>query len=172
MADAFTTNLYLDQAGCRGLLRYLGNVLEAATPIWTPWTQCWAVPSSASRFRRRVRPHLWHRSRRGVRHGARLGLYQDDKHLGRLGTAAGALDTGAIANSTWYHVWLIERVDTGVVDVLFSLSATAPTMPANYTRKRRIGSMKDGRFRALGYRSPKLATEFLWGVNQMVVDGQ
>jgi hypothetical protein len=52
------------------------------------------------------------------------------------------LDTGAIANSTWYHFWLITRVDTGVVDVLISLSATAPTMPANYTLKRRIGSGK------------------------------
>ncbi len=58
-----------------------------------------------------------------------------------LGTAAGSLDTGAIANTTWYHVWLIQRVDTGVVDVLVSLSATSPTMPTNYTRKRRIGAM-------------------------------
>jgi len=58
-----------------------------------------------------------------------------------LGSAAGALDTGAIANSTWYHVFLIQRVDTGVVDVLISLSATAPTMPTNYTLFRRIGSM-------------------------------
>jgi hypothetical protein len=59
-----------------------------------------------------------------------------------LGTAAGSLDTGAIANSTWYHVYLIQRPDTGVVDVLTSLSASAPTMPTNYTLKRRIGSMK------------------------------
>ncbi len=58
-----------------------------------------------------------------------------------VGTGNGSLDTGTIANSTWYHVWLIERPDTGVVDVLTSLSATAPTMPANYTLKRRIGSM-------------------------------
>lgn len=54
--------------------------------------------------------------------------------------AAGGLDTGAIANSTWYYFWLITRVDTGVVDVLISLSATAPTMPTNYTLKRRIGA--------------------------------
>lgn len=56
-----------------------------------------------------------------------------------VGTGNGGLDTGAIANTT-YHVWLIKRVDTGVVDALFSTSATAPTMPANYTLKRRIGS--------------------------------
>jgi hypothetical protein len=59
-----------------------------------------------------------------------------------VGSTNGSLDTGTVANSTWYHVWLIQRTDTGVVDVLTSLSATAPTMPANYTIKRRIGSMK------------------------------
>lgn len=63
-----------------------------------------------------------------------------------LGTAAGSLDTGAIANSTWYHVYLIKRPDTGVVDVAISLSAANPTLvtniPAAYTLFRRIGSMK------------------------------
>lgn len=58
-----------------------------------------------------------------------------------VGTGNGALDTGTIAASTWYHVWLIQRPDTGVVDVLISASATSPTMPANYTLKRRIGAM-------------------------------
>lgn len=57
-----------------------------------------------------------------------------------VGTNAGGLDTGAIANTT-YHVWLIQRSDTGVVDALFSTSATSPTMPTNYDRKRRIGSI-------------------------------
>lgn len=57
-----------------------------------------------------------------------------------VGSGNGGLDTGSIGNAT-YHVWLIQRSDTGVVDALFSLSATAPTMPANYDRKRRIGSI-------------------------------
>lgn len=57
-----------------------------------------------------------------------------------VGSGSGGLDTGSIANTT-YHVWLIQRSDTGVVDALFSASATAPTMPANYDRKRRIGSI-------------------------------
>jgi len=57
-----------------------------------------------------------------------------------VGTDQGGLDTGSIADTT-YHVWLIKRSDTGVVDVLFSASVTAPTMPANYTYKRRIGSI-------------------------------
>lgn len=57
-----------------------------------------------------------------------------------VGTNQGGLDTGALANGT-YHVFLIQRSDTGVVDALFSASPTSPTMPANYDRKRRIGSI-------------------------------
>lgn len=58
-----------------------------------------------------------------------------------VGTNQGGLDTGSIANTT-YHVWLIKRSDTGVVDALFSTSATAPTMPTNYDYKRRLGMIK------------------------------
>lgn len=57
-----------------------------------------------------------------------------------VGTNQGMLDTGAIANGT-YHIFLIMRSDTGVVDVLASTSATSPTMPTNYDFKRRIGSI-------------------------------
>ncbi len=58
-----------------------------------------------------------------------------------VGDGNGGLDTGTIANTT-YHVWLIKRADTGVVDALFSTSATSPTMPdAACTLKRRIGSV-------------------------------
>lgn len=58
-----------------------------------------------------------------------------------VGTNAGGLDTGAIGNSD-YYLWLIMRSDTGVVDALFSLSSTAPTMPTNYDYKRLIGWFK------------------------------
>ena len=57
-----------------------------------------------------------------------------------VGTGNGGLDTGSIANDV-YHIWLIMRSDTGVVDALFSASATSPTMPTSYDKKRRIGSM-------------------------------
>lgn len=57
-----------------------------------------------------------------------------------VGNNQGGLDTGAIANGT-YHVFVIKRLDTGVVDVLFSTSPTAPTLPASYTKFRRIGSI-------------------------------
>lgn len=62
-----------------------------------------------------------------------------------VGNNNGGLDTGSIANATWYHFFAIQRVDTGVVDVLFSLQPSAPTMPTNYTLKRRVGSgLTDG----------------------------
>lgn len=63
-----------------------------------------------------------------------------------VGTNQGGLDgtesvAGTPDTSTWYYVWLIKRSDTGVVDALFSESATAPTMPTNYTHKRLIGAV-------------------------------
>lgn len=63
-----------------------------------------------------------------------------------VGTNQGGLDgTESVAGTpdinTWYHIWLIRRSDTGVVDALFSESATAPVMPANYDQKRRLGAV-------------------------------
>jgi hypothetical protein len=61
-----------------------------------------------------------------------------------VGDDAGGLDgsesvPGTPDASTVYYVWLIKRTDTGVVDVLYSESATSPTMPTNYDKKRLIG---------------------------------
>lgn len=55
-----------------------------------------------------------------------------------VGTNQGMLDTGAIGNAE-YYVWAILRSDTGVTDLLCSLSSTAPTMPTNYDYKRLVG---------------------------------
>lgn len=52
----------------------------------------------------------------------------------------GWLDGASMPNGTG-HAFLIQRSDTGVVDVGFSASATAPPLPTNYDRKRRIGSI-------------------------------
>lgn len=57
-----------------------------------------------------------------------------------VGSNAGCLDTGSVSNAT-YFIFLIKRTDTSVVDVLCSLSVSAPTMPSNYTIKRRIGEV-------------------------------
>jgi hypothetical protein len=57
-----------------------------------------------------------------------------------VGSAAGGLDTGSIATSTWYYFYAIRRPDTGVTDVVFSTSSTSPTLPTNYTQYRYIGA--------------------------------
>ena len=61
-----------------------------------------------------------------------------------VGSGNGGLDTGAIANSTWYKFYEIKRTDTGVVDVIFTTAAlaTGPAMPTNYSLFRYIGSGK------------------------------
>jgi hypothetical protein len=83
--------------------------------------------------------------------------------LWTVGTNQGALDTGAIGNGT-YYVHEIQRPDTGVTDILVSLSVSAPTMPANYTRKRPVASFT----RTAGVNGPprSLLTGPLLGVDQ------
>jgi hypothetical protein len=56
------------------------------------------------------------------------------------GTNQGMLDTGAVGNNT-YHIFAIFNPSSGAVDILASLSATSPTMPAGYTKKRIIWSI-------------------------------
>lgn len=56
------------------------------------------------------------------------------------GTSSGVangLDTGAIAASTWYSIWVIWNGTTTAG--LLSLSSTAPTLPSGYTHKARVG---------------------------------
>lgn len=70
-----------------------------------------------------------------------------------VGTGNGCLDTGSsLAAATWYHLFVIQRTDTGVVDLLCSTSASSPAFPANYTKKRRIGSFQtDGSAHILAF---------------------
>jgi hypothetical protein len=81
-----------------------------------------------------------------------------------VGSGNGALDSGsALAVNTWYHVFLIERTDTSVVDVLISTSTTTPTLPTSYTKKRRIGSIKtDASAHIIAF--TQVDDDFLWAV--------
>lgn len=55
-------------------------------------------------------------------------------------SGANGLDTGAIAVNTGYYFWLIGAPNAGGgLAGLWSLSATAPTMPSGYTFKARVG---------------------------------
>lgn len=68
------------------------------------------------------------------------------------GTGQNGLDTGARANSTSYHVYLIATATGGSVDVIFSTSASSPSLPATYTLYRIIGSIRtDGSGNIINY---------------------
>lgn len=73
------------------------------------------------------------------------GNYITDRNasatINTASTGAGGLDTGVLAASTWYSIWRIAKTD-GTKNWLISLSETAPTMPAGYTLKARIGWMR------------------------------
>jgi hypothetical protein len=61
-----------------------------------------------------------------------------------VGTNAGMRDSAAapaFPAAAWYHIFLIKRTDTGVVDVFASPQLTSP-LPTNYTHRRRIGSIR------------------------------
>lgn len=81
-----------------------------------------------------------------------------------VGSGNGSLDTGVVAVNTWYHVFLIKRPDTGVVDLLISLSPTAPTLPTNYTLFRRIGAMRTDNPSHNWTAFTQVGSQFLWVV--------
>lgn len=56
------------------------------------------------------------------------------------GTNQGGLDTGTVADNT-YYVWAIRKTSDGSIDVLFSLSNSSPSMPSGYSEKVRIGTI-------------------------------
>jgi hypothetical protein len=91
------------------------------------------------------------------------------------GTAAGGLDTGAIAASTWYHWFLIFNPTTLAVDVVFSATATPAsgptTLPSGFTLFRRIGAMKtNGSSQWASF--TQFGDEFIWGVSVTDVNAQ
>jgi hypothetical protein len=56
-------------------------------------------------------------------------------------TGANGLDTGVEAANTWYHCWVVWSGTTAAA--LLSTSATAPTMPATYVNKVRVGAIRN-----------------------------
>lgn len=56
-----------------------------------------------------------------------------------VGDDQGGLDTGSVANSTWYYLFGIYNPTSSVSDILISASLSSPTMPSGYTKKRLIG---------------------------------
>lgn len=60
-----------------------------------------------------------------------------------VGSGNGCLGTAvARTASTWYHLFVIKRTDTNVVDAYCDTSISAANIPSPYTLFRRIGSIK------------------------------
>ena len=91
-----------------------------------------------------------------------------------LGTGAGGTGTYNLSTSpgtvaaeltmglSWYYWYLIRRPDTGVVDVVFSASSSAPTLPTNYTQFRYIGAgLTNGASQWLSF--VQVGDDFYWG---------
>lgn len=55
-------------------------------------------------------------------------------------TGANGLDTGSLANGTWYHLFLIGHTDGTIAG--FGSTSLSPTLPSGYAWKRRLGSVK------------------------------
>lgn len=66
-------------------------------------------------------------------------LPQTDIRANALFAGGGNLDTGAVAQR-WYHVFAIDNATFTSPSLLISASATTPTMPGGYAKKRRIFS--------------------------------
>lgn len=57
-------------------------------------------------------------------------------------TGVNGLDTGTIAESTWYSIWVINNGTTTAC--LLSISSTTPTLPSGYTYYSRVGWIRTG----------------------------
>jgi hypothetical protein len=57
------------------------------------------------------------------------------------GNNGGMLDAGVKTANTTYHCFAIYNPTSGLSDYLASLSASSPTLPGGYTKKRRVGSI-------------------------------
>jgi hypothetical protein len=74
-----------------------------------------------------------------------------------------ALDTGTIANGTWYYVFGIYNPTTLTWKAMISASFSAPTMPTGYTYKIRLGTVR--------YGTAKLVRTIQYGRNVRYVFG-
>lgn len=88
-----------------------------------------------------------------------------------VGRGNGGLDfSSLVVSNTWYYIFLIGNPIAQTVDVLISQSATAPTLPVNFTKKRRIGAIKTDSFANIIPFSQN-GDEFLWKFPTLDMNG-
>lgn len=77
--------------------------------------------------------------------GDDAGNYQSSRNwnttITMTAAGPGGLDTGVVAANTWYNAFAITK-DDGTKAALASLSATAPTLSAGYTKWARLGAFR------------------------------
>lgn len=71
-----------------------------------------------------------------------LNAWNQTATSGNASGAANSLDAGSWAFSTWYNLFAIYNPTTQTRAHLWSLSATAPTLPSGYTYFARVGANK------------------------------
>lgn len=77
------------------------------------------------------------------------------------GTGNNGLFSGAKANSTWYHCFIIRRDSDGAIDAGFDTSITAANIPSGYSAYRRAGSiLTDGSGNIRSF--TQAGDEFFW----------
>ncbi|HWR07089.1 MAG TPA: hypothetical protein VN379_09470, partial [Sporomusa sp.] len=57
-------------------------------------------------------------------------------------TGANGRDTGSLAVSTWYYLYVIYNPTTATVACLMSTNSTTPTLPSGYTYFARVGAVR------------------------------
>jgi len=76
-------------------------------------------------------------------------------------TGANGLDSGSLANSTWYHCFAIGKTDGTAA--FFASTSLSPTLPTGYTLKRRFGSVKtNGSAQLIAFK--QIGNDFYWAV--------
>lgn len=74
-------------------------------------------------------------------------------------TGANGLQSGSLANNTWYYVWIIAKADNTTAS--FVSTSLSPTLPSGYTVKRLVGFAKtDGSAHFITY--SQNGNEWLW----------
>ena len=82
-------------------------------------------------------------SRAGADDGAVIMQLASDLTLDITVAGKNGLDTGSEASDTWYYLWMIYNPATEEVAGVLSVSATAPTLPSGFTKKRLVGAVRN-----------------------------
>ncbi|WP_268562435.1 hypothetical protein [Pseudomonas protegens] len=128
ITDAYTKSVTYTKAEIEALLKNMANVVPKGYCVGFVMSMNTGAPATAVD----VAP--------GTACGTGNPVFSAATITGVLQAAGGwtagiggnKLDTGTRAANSWYHVFLIRRNEGGEADLLFSMSSSAPAVPAGY----------------------------------------